>query len=128
MPYKTMYQRETSDKIPNSLNDPYNPTSYFNVKEDFIPFNYGGGGGGGESQLRNALIQQQAEQNQIVQQIRKQQLEKQQDEEAVKNTQKLLILKLYQNDQEEFDEDTKIIKHLNEEIDRLDRLIEIARS
>ena len=127
MPYKTLYQREVSNDIPNSLNDPYNPTSYFYVKEDFIPFNFGGGEGG-QDQLNSLLAQQQAEQNQIIQQLKKQQQENQQEEQAAQGIQRMLHLQLYQKKQQkQFDDDLKIIRHLNREIDKLDKLIDIAR-
>lgn len=127
MPYKTLYQRETSDKIPDVLNDPYNPTSYFYVKENFIPFNFGSGGGG-QDQLNTLLAQQQAEQNQIIQQLKRQQQEKQQEEQAIQNIQRMQYMQLYQkNQQRQFDDDLKIIRHLNNEINKLDRLIDLAR-
>ena len=95
-------------KIPNVLNDPYNPSSYYlninetiqqnlGLKENFVPLDFGEEGGG-IRRVEQALINQQSLQQQIIQ-IHKQEAMQQQQAEADKKSklQKLKLIQQLQN-------------------------------
>jgi len=91
-------------KIPDSLNDPYNPSSYYlniqknlDINENFVPLDFGAEGGG-IKRVEQALINQQSLQQQIIQ-IHKQEAVQQAQAEQEKKTklQKLKLIQQLQN-------------------------------
>ena len=92
-------------KVPDALNDPYNPSSYYlninetieknlGIKEHFVPLDFGEETGG-VKKVEQALVNQQALQNQIIQ-IHKQEAIQQAKAESDKKN-KLQKLKLIQH-------------------------------
>ena len=125
MSYTTLRKNDT--KIPDSLNDPYNTSSYRYAKEEFVPFNFGNAGSG-QAQVNSQVAQQQAQQQQQIIQMHKQQQQQLQDEQNVQNVQRVLHLQLIERAQaKDADTDLRVIHDLNKEINELDNLIALNR-
>jgi len=124
MSYTTL--RKNENKISFSLNDPYNTSTYNNssyIKENFVPFDFGGIGNG-QNQINSQVAQQQAQQQAQIIQLQKQQQEKLQEEQNIQNIQRVLHLQLIEKIQnKDYDQDIRIIRDLNNQIVELDRLI-----
>jgi len=89
-------------KIPGTLNDPYNPASYYinmnkkiqqnlGLKEDFVPLDFGESGGG-LKRIEQAITNQQSLQQQIIQIHKQEAMQQEKISEDKKN--KLQKLKL----------------------------------
>jgi hypothetical protein len=106
------------------------PDGYYAVKEYTIPFDFNkflkdSSLEEAKLSLRGAKFALEIDPNN---KYYSEQLKKQQEEQAVQGIQRMLHLQLYQKKQQkQFDDDLKIIRHLNNEINKLDKLIDLAR-
>jgi len=119
MSYSTL--NKNVEKIPDSLNDPYNLYSYKYIKEDFVPFDTGGRLS--NNRINTQIAQQQAQQAQIIRIHKQQELQEQEQEQEQKEQklQKILNLQIFQKAQDRNSD--RNLQNLNKQIANLNRLI-----